>query len=482
MSAMVCSIRGFDEKGVRKMLSAMRNGHKGEDRVHHHGSMIVGVTASTGSEFAELSDGKISIAMLGRFFNSSTLRPHLKPRPKDNTDAAVLLSLYKMKDRKAVHYLDGAFAFVIVDGDNFYAARDPMGMKPLYYARADDAWVFATELKAFPKSFKQVMEFPAGCYLDSTAGARRYFKLPDGPPARVTLQEAMDIVRPVVTEAVIQQLRNEGEPGVYITGSVESCIIAAIAANRNRKTKTYSVGLEDSTDGNTAKKVASWLGTDHTHRVVTQQEILDCLPHIIGQIESFDAPVVRHAVADYFVVQEAARSVDVLMSGDAANELFAGYPYLRPMFPEKLTVEIKQITEDLHRTQLHRWDRITSMFQVEGRCPFADRKVVSAVSKLPTNMKINEDGRSKWVLRRAFNTMLPAWIVDRPDSDDAHFTGIQEALQSYADTVFSDEDVQAQNASTPGAQLRGKDELLYFQIWSSKFRQDCIPLVGRTHL
>ncbi|MFN8139174.1 MAG: asparagine synthase-related protein [Fimbriimonadales bacterium] len=482
MSGMVCSIRAFDEKGVRKMLGAMKNGHKGEDRVIVRDDMVVGVTSNTGSEFAEISDGKLTIALLGRFYNSATLRPHLKPRPKETSDASMLMSLFKMKDRKAVHYLEGGFAFVIAEGNEFYAARDPMGIKPLYYARVDDGWLFATELRAFPKTVKQVQEFPAGCYLDSKAGARRYFKLQEGPPARVTLQEAMEIVRPVVTEAVIQQLKIEGEPGVYITGSVESCIIAAIAANRNRKTKTYSVGLEESTDGNTAKKVASWLGTDHTHREITQQEILDCLPHVIEQVESFDGPIVRHAVADYFVVQEAARSVDVLMSGDGGEELFAGYAYLRPMFPEKLTVEIRQITENLHRTQLHRWDRITSMFGVEGRCPVADRKVVSAVSKLPTNMKINEDGRSKWVLRRAFNTMLPAWVVDRPDSDDAHFTGIQEALRSYADTVFTEDDVTSHNAQFPAAQIRGKDELLYFQIWSSKFRPEYIPLVGRTHL
>lgn len=306
--------------------------------------------------------------------------------------------------------------------------------------------------------------------------------MPEGPAARTSLQEGMDIVRPTVTEAVIQQLKIEGEPGVYITGSVESCIIAAIAANRNRKTKTYSVGLRDSADGNTAKKVASWLGTDHTHREITQQEILDCLPLIVNQLESFDGPIVRHAVADYFVVQEAARNVDVLLSGDGADELFAGYPYLRPMFPEKLTAEIATITDDLHKTQLHRWERMTSMFGLEGRSPFADRKVVTAVSKLPTNLKINEDGRSKWVLRRAFNTMLPAWIVDRPDSDDAHFTGIQEALRSYAVTVFTDEDLTSHNQAFPEAPLRGKDELLFFQIWASKLRRDMIPLVGRTHV
>src|SRR5207247_6591793 len=124
---------------------------------------------------------------------------------------------YKMKGRKCVHYLDGAFAFVLVDGKDFYAARDPLGAKPLYFAKNGDGYLFASELKAFPADVKKVSEFPIACYFDSESGARRYFKLPDAPSKQVNVPEAVELIRMLVTESTHKQLNPLGEVGIYLT-------------------------------------------------------------------------------------------------------------------------------------------------------------------------------------------------------------------------------------------------------------------------
>ncbi|GIV03275.1 MAG: asparagine synthase B [Fimbriimonadales bacterium] len=421
-----------------------------------------------------------SIILDGTILNAQRIRESLKPKPRNSSPAATVLGLYAAKDRKVAHFLDGMFSLFLRDGDHFYAARDHLGSYPLYFAQMNGGWLFASELKAFVEKAQSLSEFPPGCYFHSDVGLRRYFRL-EGPAKPVSFQDAIEVVRVLVTDAVKKHV-GSGEVGILLNGSVESSILAALAYQKNRKVRTYSAGLEGSQDGHTAKKVAEWIGVKHTHVEVSVEDILNHLQEIVWSLETFDGPVVRHAVADYFAVRAAAEHVKVMVGSDAANELFGGYPYLRPMYQEKLTAEIKRITENLHRTHLLRWNRIVTGWGLEPRSPFTDRRLVHAVSKLPSNYKISEDGRAKWALRRAFSTMLPAWIVDRPDSEDVHCVGIQTALSEYADSVFTDEDLSKHKGKDAELQpsLRTKDELLYYQIWRQRFPEEFAALVGRT--
>jgi len=480
MGALAASVNAGNQTMVKKMLKAGMNGKAKQELVAKSG-IILGA-AGEEAQTAESRDGKQSIVFVGDIYNVDTLRPLLKPAPAGKTAADIILALYRMKGSQCVHYLDGPFAFVIADEDKFYAARDPLGVKPLYFCKSEKGWLFATELKAFGDEVKKVSEFPPGCYVDTDHGARRYYKLPEAPVKNVNLNEAVELIRTLVTDSITKRIEPHGEVGIYLTGSVESCIIAALAAEKVKRIKTFSVGLEDTIDGNSAKRVASWLNTDHTHIEITQQDVLDCLPQIVETIENFDASLVRQAVADYFAVKAAVGKVKALVSGDGANELFGGYAYLRPMFSEKLTSEIRRITEDLHKTNLMRWGKMTASVGIEGRMPFVDRKLVHAAFHLPANMKINEEGRSKWILRRTFSTLLPAWVIDRPDNDDSHHQGIITALEEYAATVFTDDDLANDAIKSEPLSIRTKDELLYYQIWSAKFPGEYVQLMGRTQI
>ncbi len=487
MGGLVCAIRTEDVASVRRMLSALADGGLEEDSVIHHEKVVFGgVGASSGREVRvlEVHSGDGLVAFSGCLYNAELLRPHLKPKPRDKSDASLVWSLYKMKGRKCVQYMDGAFAFVLREGDRLYVARDPLGEEPLYYVKAEDGWLFASELKAFPKNYRDVAFFPPGCYFDSEVGPRRYFKLPSEVVPDISLQQASDLVQSLVTDAVEKRIAGVREVGVFLTGSVESGILASLVKQKRKQVKTFSVGLAESQDGTTARRIAEWMGTEHHHYEITVQEILDNLQQIIYRVESFDAMVVRRAVMDFFVSQYAKEQVEVLLSGVGADEVFGGYGYFRPMFPEKLKLEIQNLTSDLHRTHLQRWGRMTSCHKIVGRAPFVDCKLVQTVFCLPPVMKVNEEGRTKWVLRRAFSTSLPAWVIDRPDAEDVHAPGIEQALVDYASTVFTDEDLQEhkRNEKEGLPAIRTKDELLYYQIWCTQFPRELALLVGRTHL
>lgn len=485
MTGLIATI-GYEEKFAQTMAKSLGANGETTDVSKIGDTVFVRIPSRNGTspQTFHTKDNKNGIIFAGHLFNNPKLREAMHAKKNIEADSQVVYELYKLKDRKCVHYLDGSYAFIIQSGTHFYAARDPLGAKPLYFARSDQGWAFASNLKAFLKSKLTPSVFPAGCYFDSESGARRYFKLPEVAPKQINVNEAVELIRTLVTEAIIKNLEDKSEIGIYLTGSLESCIIAAIAAEQQKRIKTFSVGLTDSQDGHVAKRIASWLATDHTHIEITQQDILDNLQKIVSITESFDAPIIRHAVADYFTVKTACDYVNVLLSGEAASELFGGYPYLRPMYPEKLNAEIRMITNNLQQTHLPRWDHITSTSGVEGRVPFTDRRLIHAAFHLPANLKVSEEGRTKWILRRAFSTMLPAWVVDRPDADDSVHAGIYGALTEYAESVFTDEDLSATKSKEDDKEptIRTKDEMLYWQIWSAQFPKNYVSLVGRTHI
>lgn len=481
--SILCAVKAASEEVLRERIAELTKSEPPAGAFLEQGDVVLAGYGYRNGAVPHPTTAKRNtqaILLDGHIFNAQRIRESLKPKPRSTSDAATVLGLYATKERKVVHYLDGMFSLFIRDGDAFYAARDPLGTHPLYFAQVNGGWLFASELKAFGDSAQSLSEFPAGCYFHSEVGLRRYFRL-EGPARPINPSDAIEIVRVLVTDAVKKHTAGS-DIGILLNGSVESSIIAALAYQKNRRIRTFSAGLEGSQDGHTAKKVAEWLGVKHTHVEVSVEEILNHLQEIIWLLESFDGPVVRHAVADYFALRAASEEVKIMVGSDAANELFGGYPYLRPMYAEKLTAEIKRITENLHRTHLLRWNRVTEVWGMQSRAPFTDRRLVHAVSKLPANFKVSEDGRAKWVLRRAFSTMLPAWIVDRPDSEDVHCVGIQSALAEYADSVFTDEDLSRHKGRDANGEpvLRTKDELLYYQIWKQRFPQEFLPLVGRT--
>ena len=156
---------------------------------------------------------------------------------------------------------------------------------------------------------------------------RRYYSLPKATDKLSDPNEAIDTVRRTLTRAVDKRLRSDVPLGVFLSGGLDSSIIAAIATQQRPGLKSFSVGLAGSPDLEAARRVASHLGTDHYEHELSREEVMRDLPQILGHLESFDQELVRSAVPCYYAARLAAEHVKVVLTGEGADELFAGYTY-----------------------------------------------------------------------------------------------------------------------------------------------------------
>ncbi|OTA40554.1 MAG: hypothetical protein A6D92_15950 [Symbiobacterium thermophilum] len=241
------------------------------------------------------------------------------------------------------------------------------------------------------------------------------------------------------------------------------------------------MGLEGSADLEQARMVAGELGTIHHERVITEKEVTAVLPRVVDALESCDPALVRSAVATYYVAELAAGHVKVVLSGEGADELFAGYDYLAEFERDAgaLGAELYEITAAMHNCNLQRVDRMTQVHGVEARMPFADQAVVDFAFRIHPRLK-RRDGESKWILRRVAEQYLPPAIVWREKQKFAIGSGIAPLLEHYAAEAVPD--AAFRRARSPkGVPFASKEEFLYWSLFRERYgREDVLALMGRS--
>lgn len=429
-------------------------------------------------------DGTICIVFNGEIYNHLALRNCLEPRHrfKTQTDTEVILHLYEEVGEKCAAMLDGMFAFAISDADRgLFLARDPLGIKPLYTSRHGDCLYFASEIKALQEVAQDYDEFPAGHCFCADYGLFSYFDLSDEVAIAPVEKNASVELRCLLERAVIKRLMSDVPLGVFLSGGLDSSIIAAIAARHIPSLKTFSVGTEDSEDRAYAVMGSDFLGTDHYERTYTLDDMLAVLPKVIYHLESYDAALVRSAVPNYFLAQLASEQVKVVLSGEGADEIFSGYHYLKDIDGSDLYTELVQITSALHNTNLQRCDRMSMAHGLEARVPFLDVDVVRFALSLPNDLKYGPDNVEKWILRQAFTEYLPEQIVFRRKSKFSEGCGSSLALAAVAEEDISDADFDRNCELPDGGILRNKEELMYYRIFSDLFPSDSAhKAIGRS--
>src|ERR671910_871597 len=318
--------------------------------------------------------------------------------------------------------------YLVGNGEGgFIAARDPVGIKPLYWARpeAEGPVFFASEMRAFDEDLQPSVEsFPPGHYWTPKDGLVRFGRtVPadddlepiDGPsePGAPIPYAILEEVHNRLIRTVKRQMMGDVPVGVFLSGGLDSSLVAAIAARwyeeRGQKLKTFAVGLEDSPDLLAARAVAEHLGTEHHESVYTQEDALKVLPEVVRTIENFDPSLVRSAVPNYILAEFAAKHVKVVLTGEGADEIFAGYEYLTGFETEEaLHAELVRSIEGLHDLNLQRADRVTMAHGLEARVPFLELDMISLGLSLPAGWKLaGEDQPEKRLLRMAFEGWLP---------------------------------------------------------------------------
>jgi asparagine synthase (glutamine-hydrolysing) len=437
------------------------------DEVLVHGSTEIGVgfvrlhiqgSTTTAEQPFRLSNGNLVLTN-GEIFNSEILVRQLGLRvPAGSSDCAVipaLLEQHKMSLADVAKQLDGDFATVVVDvsAGLVRVARDPYGVRPLYYAEGPPGgWrSIASEIKGFPTDPTLVRpilpgtveEFPFVAAQNQSQAlwhAVPWLKTPYWRTSLEALTHGGTALRQALEEAVAKRLSTVRAVGACLSGGLDSSLVAAIAARRlarvGKQLHTYTVGMDGSPDVIAARQVAAHIGSIHHERILTPEECLAVIPEVVRAIESFDITTVRASVGNYMVarlVTETTPDVKVVLNGDGSDEVLGGYLYMRAA-PDDAAFELEtdRLLRDIHYFDVLRSERTMAAHGLESRSPFLDRQFVAVARSLPTDaLRPTATMMEKTILRTAFaeSGMLPSAILWR--RKEAFSDGISHAEKSW---------------------------------------------------
>jgi asparagine synthase (glutamine-hydrolysing) len=420
------------------------------------------------------------------------------------SDSAIIGHLYKtLGDVDAVwDGLDGIFACVLVDeaAGTFTAARDPMGVCPLYWGKgADGSTWFASEMKALQAVCETFDIFPPGhVWRSATGEVTRWYRpawLEPGAPLP-TAPASLPAIHDALVSAVVKRLMSDAPLGVLLSGGLDSSLVAAIAARHLKEARnafdvdhplhTFSIGIAGSPDLKAAAVVAAHLGTEHHEITFTVQDGLDALPDLIYHIESFEQ--VRAAVPMYLLSRAIkARGFKVVLSGEGADEIFGGYLYFhKAPSPAALHAETVRKVTRLHQWDVLRANKAPFAFGLEPRVPFLDRGFLDATMTIDPSSKMIDmadkpDGvharMEKHVLRAAFagGDYLPESVLWRQKEQFSDGVGYDwvDGLKAYAERVVTAEEWGARAARFPVATPVNKEYYLLRSLFEASFPSPC---------
>ena len=496
----MCGIAGAyqsnSQTDVNQMVMQMKHRGPDDDGVMPTDTATLGhtrlaiVDVDRGHQPLQL--GGAWIAFNGEIYNHMDLR-HKRLndlRYKTHTDTETVLRMYQRFGPKSVETLNGMFAFAISWKGELFLARDPLGIKPLYYGKKDDGLHFASEVKALALVTDDIREFPAGHWFHSKKGWQRYYtvesSLQDELPDVQNEEDALHAIRDSLETAVYKRMMSDVPVGVSLSGGLDSSIISMIASQDTPGIHSFVVGVEGGEDLEAAQLMADELGTQHHEYIYTEQDMLDVLPDVVYYLESSDPALVRSAIPNFMLARMASEHVKVMLTGEGADELYAGYSYLqRYDTADDLQEELVYITEALHNTNLQRGDRMSMAHGLEARVPFLDVDSVSLALSLPPEWKLQKNGRpAKDLLRRAYEGLMPDEIVYRPKMKFSKGAGSSDILAERAEEKVSNDDFQQEKVRLKrdwDYNLQNKEALVYYQMLREHYQDEWImPNMGRS--
>jgi asparagine synthase (glutamine-hydrolysing) len=477
---------------VKKMLTML--GHRGPDEsgVFSLGNSVLGharlsiIDLETGKQPITSEAGDLAITFNGEVYNFRELRRELavKHRFSTRTDTEVILHMFEERREDTLPLLDGMFAFLIAGREGFVAARDPLGIKPLYMGRKDGLFLVASEMKAFPEGMENIQSLPAGHY-SVNGGRPERFCSPLRSAGIIQKKNRTDIkkdIKALLEKAVVKRLIADVPVGVYLSGGLDSSLVASIMKKHVKELHSFTAGMKDSPDILKARQAARYLDTKHHELIYTKADMKKALEDVIWHLESFDAPLVRSAIPMYFVSALASEHVKVILSGEGADELFAGYSYFSKYRGARLRKEMNRAIMSLQDTNLQRADRISMAHGLEARVPFLDYRLLRYSLGIPVEYLEQRQGtQEKQLLREAFEGYLPEDILYRPKMKFSVGAGSSEELFRECSEKVSDRAFVSGRRLPDGSALRSKEEYYYHEVFRSLFQGRIPPeLVGRT--
>ena len=484
----MCSIIGYigshlSEKEVQKYFD--RTVSRGPDMTRilnlgngflgFHRLAIMGLNENGMQPFSAFGN---SVVCNGELYGFRLLKKQLEEKGyefQSESDCELLLPLYREYGTDMFRMLDAEFALIIYDGakKQLIAARDPIGIRPLYYGYLKSGEIiFASEAKNLVGLCDRILPFPPGhYYMDEKFICYRDISK---PVALIDddVETACRKIHDKLEAGIIKRLDADAPVGFLLSGGLDSSLVCAVAARYLKKPiKTFSIGMDiDAIDLKYAKQVADYLSAEHTEVIISKEDVLKALPEVVALLGTYDITTIRASIGMYLVCKYIHEHTDlrVLLTGEISDELF-GYKYtdFAPS-PEAFQQEAEKRIRELHMYDVLRADRCISVNSLEARVPFGDLDFVEYVMALDPKRKVNSYGKGKYLLRHAFEgDYLPYDILMREKAafSDAVGHSMVDDLKEYAESLYTDKQYEARRKKYSYATPFTKESLLYRELF-----------------
>ena len=489
----MCSIMGYcspdvDRKVFEKGFVRTKSRGPDDSRIVDTGKGLLGfhrlaIMGLTPTGMQPFSLGGSYVVCNGELYGFEKERELLRQKGytfESDSDCEIILPMYAEYGTDMFARLDAEFACIIYDGKTgeFIAARDPIGIRPLYYGYDESgAILFASEAKNLVGIAEKIMPFPPGHYYKGGA----FICYNDIAKAQTVCKDDVETacvkIREKLTEGIRKRLVSDAKVGFLLSGGLDSSLVCAIAAAESDKPiETFAIGMsEDAIDLKYARQVADFIGSHHTEIYMTPDEVTSTLEELIHLLGTYDITTVRASMGMYLICKAIHETTDirVLLTGEISDELF-GYKYtdFAPS-AEAFQQEAEKRIRELHMYDVLRADRCISVNSLEARVPFGDLGFVRYVMDLDPEIKINKYGKGKYLLRHAFDGMelLPESILWREKAafSDAVGHSMVDYLKEYAETKYTDAELEELSAKYTHAKPFTKESLLYREIFEKYY-------------
>ena len=371
--------------------------------------------------------GKFVGAINGEIYNHRELAASFGLDSGEECDTRVVLPLFEKLGSRVIDHLDGFYSGVAIDRESgaIFSLRDHIGKKPLFVGKTRETLFITSELKAvdeiiwfeiLPKGVSRI-EPNTGQIL---------------PISRHEQVKSTGEIRRLMSDAVQKRMPSKEQPvGLFLSGGLDSSIVALLASKCRDDIVFYTLGNQDSPDVRAVKMVVEALGLKDVRFVSppSPAKLPDLVQQVVYATESYNPSVISNGLSTFLLADAARRDgIKVVLSGEGADELFGGYHTFREDEPWRETR--RQLIEDMHFTELRRLDLSTMAHSVEARCPFLDRAVRAFSDELGYR-DLYAGSANKVTLRRAFEDQLPTAIVQRPKTSFDVGSGVRGQVVAH---------------------------------------------------
>ena len=480
-------LKGF-EQTISRGPDMSRVEYAGDGILAFHRLAIMGLTEEGMQPFTR--EGS-AVVCNGEIYGFRILKKELEEKGyafASDSDCELLLPLYELYGVEMFQRLDAEFALILYDGKahRFVAARDPFGIRPLYYG-TDKAgtMLFASEPKNLVGLCETIRPFPPGhyykdgefiCYRDISEGE---------PVCHDDVETACRHIREKLIAGIEKRLDADAPVGFLLSGGLDSSLVCSVAARlSHRPIKTFAIGMStDAIDLKYAKEVAEYIHAEHTEVIITEADVLEALPKVVALLGTYDITTIRASIGMYLVCKYIHENTDlrVILTGEISDELF-GYKYtdFAPS-PAAFQEEAQKRVRELHMYDVLRADRCISVNSLEARVPFGDLDFASYVMHLDPEIKVNRYGKGKYLLRHAFEgDFLPQSILMREKAafSDAVGHSMVDDLKRFAESQYTDEEFEEKRKQYDFAQPFTKESLLYRELFERYYPGQAQMIAG----